>query len=126
MPAASTSPPRPSRRPSPLERIGTTCRPSTTPAAAAVRQALTPQALAVTGKGDGQGRCQVEKEVKTRRGCSPDDRDALNLAYLATPPCTPEWLDTPRRPPGPTPEAAREWLRPGLGWEATRRRLYGR
>src|SRR5262245_65025384 len=125
MPAASTSPPRPSRRPSPLERIGTTCRPSTTPAAAAVRQALRPQALAVTGKGDGQGRCQVEKEVKTRRGRSPDDLDALNLAYLAyTGLPAPSSVAAPARAE-PRPRTS-ELMQPGPGWDATRRRLYGR
>src|SRR5262249_61039812 len=96
--------------------------------AAPLRQALKQQALAVTWKVDGQGRCQVEKkeEVKKRLGRSPDDLDALNLAYLTPPNYIPEWIDTARRPPGPTPEAARERLRPRPGWEETRRRLYGR
>src|SRR5262245_11195486 len=48
-----------------------------------VRQTLKQQALAVTWKVDGQGRCQVEKkeEVKKRLGRSPDDIDAVNLAF---------------------------------------------
>jgi len=48
-----------------------------------IRQTLRQQALAVTWKVDGQGRCQVERkeEVKKRLGRSPDDMDAVNLAY---------------------------------------------
>jgi hypothetical protein len=51
---------------------------------AEVRQTLKQQALAITWKVDGQGRCQVEKkeETKKRLSRSPDDMDALNLAYL--------------------------------------------
>jgi len=51
---------------------------------AKARQDLKQQALSVTWKVDGAGRCQVEKkeEMKRRLGRSPDDMDALNLAYL--------------------------------------------
>jgi hypothetical protein len=65
-----------------------------------VRQVLRQQALAMTWKVDGQGRCQVEKkeEMKKRLHRSPDDMDALNLAYLEGAPFEPaRVVECPRR-----------------------------
>lgn len=50
---------------------------------AAIRRTLKRQCLAVQWKMDGAGRCAVERkeELKKRVGYSPDDADAMNLAY---------------------------------------------
>src|SRR5262249_33961738 len=76
---------------------------------------------------DAAGRRKVEPKEKTKEmiGRSPDDADAMNLAYLegmSLP--APQWVKGP--PAEARTGAGPERLRPGAGWEGTRRRLYGR
>ena len=84
----------------------------------ATRRLLRRQALSPEWWVDGQGRCLVEpkSETKKRLQASPDDMDALNLAYWDAGPFTP-----PKPVPNPSPST-----RPHEDGQAARMGLFGR
>lgn len=68
------------------------------------RLKLKMQALGPVWAPDGRGRRVVEKKLltKERIGRSPDDMDAVNLAYAPSERGSAEWVDPPSRPRGQT------------------------
>jgi hypothetical protein len=83
-----------------------------------MRRLLRRQCLAPQWKVDGQGRCLVEPKEKTkdRLGASPDDADAMNLAYWPAAPFTPPPVIT-----NPKPSTA-----PHEGGQAAKKGLFGK
>jgi hypothetical protein len=59
------------------------------------------QAMAPVWRVDAQGRCVVEEKALTKKrlGCSPDDCDAVNLAFCPTMKGVYEWMGDPTPQP---------------------------